>query len=431
MFLFKESVFYLACQTLSFGLSIITDILLSRSIGPAGRGVFSTVTTTVILTASIAIFGMGYSPTYLLAKKKASLSQVHTAVLVFILFMSFIAIVVYKAGSVLLTGKVGEVITQYWGFIVFFVPLELYKQAWFAILIGINKVAIIGKTIVATASVGTVSMWICLQQLNLGLKGAFSALAATYIITTSIMVYRIYRLSGLTIGFKRNILREAVAFSIMAHVGNIAVQVYQRLGIFILGHFFNMTTVGYYTLSLSLAEKELQPLNSIVTAANYRIIGDKNEDSFLLICKTLRVCTTILIAECIIIFSISKWVIPLLYGSVFLPAVTSLLIIAPGVALFGLSSIVASYFSGQLGKPKICTAVALITMLFSIPLYYFMIKLFGLIGASFGTSLICATTFLLLVSLFKYSTKAKLRDMFIISWAKDIKHLWVKLRQVS
>jgi O-antigen/teichoic acid export membrane protein len=415
-----QSSFYFLCQIVSFGLTILSDIILSRIIGPSGRGIYSTITSFVLLAVGLLILGMGYAPTYILAKRKATLKEVHSSILLVIVTVSVLVVILPIFFRHLLRGSIGEVIQQHLGFILILIPLGCYKQCWYALMIGMNKVIDIGKAIVIFAFIGSVLFILFLYILKLGLTGALLALVITDSIIILIMLYKVYVMGGNGFSFNLHVLREIVTFGGISHIGNIAVQIYQRFGVFALGAIAGMTQVGYYTLATNLAEKQLSTLTPIIVASNYRIIGDDKYSAEQLLMKTTRFASTIFLIACSVIMLFSWWIVPRLYGEAFTPAVVPLIILMPGVAAFGLSSNLSTYFSGQLGKPAITTGIAFINLIISIPLIYLFTKSFHLIGTAIATTSIYIIGFMPLFFLFIGKSKANPFQLLIIQY-EDIK----------
>jgi O-antigen/teichoic acid export membrane protein len=229
------------------------------------------------------------------------------------------------------------------------------------------------------------------------------------------MLQRIAVIGGWGFTLRSRLLRQMVVFGGIAHLGNIAVQLYQRLVIYILGAFAGMAQVGYYTLAMNISEKQLAVLNPIITASNYRIIGDDKKSSEALLAKVIRFSSTILLLGCLIIIPASRWIIRLLYGKAFEPAAIPLMILMPGVAIHGLSCIFALYFSGQLGKPIITMKIAFFSLIVSLPICWFLTRSFLLPGAAVSTTIIYCIAFLPLVYLFAKKSRIKPAQYFLFS----------------
>jgi len=394
---------------------MLTDIMLSRTIGPVGRGIYAMIITTNLLLIGLLIFGMGYAPTYFLAKKKASLKEVHSAVVISVGILSLITAILFLFFQGLFGRTVSVAVRRNLFFIVVLMPLGFYKQCWFSVMIGLNKVIDLGKANVLFAIIALASMAIFLVGLKLGLFGSLLAVFISDSLIVLVMLLRIAAIGGWGFTLRTRLLREMAVFGGIAHLGNIAVQLYQRLVIYILGAMASMAQVGYYTLAMNIAEKQLTILNPIITASNYRIIGDEKGPAEVLLAKVIRFSSTILLFACLMIIPASRWIIRLLYGKAFEPAAIPLMILMPGVAIHGLSCIFALYFSGQLGKPIITMKIAFFCLFVSLPICWFLTRSFLLPGAAVSTTIIYCIAFLPLVHLFAKKSRIKPTQYFLLS----------------
>jgi O-antigen/teichoic acid export membrane protein len=421
MALLKTTALLFVYQIITFILGIFSDVVVSRSLGPEGRGSFYLILTTYTLAAGLIILGISYASTFTLAKKKATVKEVHTAVFMFIIGATLITNVSLWIIGRFLSGMLGEQLRNNFVIISFMVPLELYRQCWAGMMIGINRASTMARTFLFLTVSYLILMILFLKIFQMGLRGAFTVLIINGIISIGFMIINMGKQKGLFGWTKPILLKEMLLFGSIAHIGNATVQIYQRMGVYILSWMGNMSGVGYYTLAMSMAEKQNLALGAINAAANYRVIGEDRSSSEYLMSGIIRCSIVMLGMINIIALLCGRWVVLILYGKEFLTVVPLLMILFPGAAFLGLASILSNYFSGQLGRPSITSLLSVILLLISAPIYYLCIRYFGLIGAAYAISLVYLLHFCSLAVLFLKLSGSSLRDVFIIKRTDIIK----------
>jgi O-antigen/teichoic acid export membrane protein len=424
MALVRTSVILFICQIIALFMGIISDIIVSRTLGASGRGNFYLIVTTYTLLVGIMIFGMSYAGTYMLAKNKARIAEVHTAVIIFICGITTVACIALWLIVHCIPSKLGEQIRPNLAILFAMIPIELYRQCWTGLMVGLNRVLPMIKITLFLTGVYLFMIAIFLGLLKMGLRGALIAIIFNGFLSVAFMFWGIIKQNeGYFSLAKPKLIIEMLKYGSIAHVGNAAVQLYQRMGVYFLTWMGSMAEVGYYTLSLTMAEKQLLVLGAINTATNYRIIGDEKQSSELLMASMIRISLAILIIVCTVAIICSRWVVQLLYGQNYLTVVKLLIIAFPGTAFLGLASTLSNYFMGQLGKPSITSGLSVIFLIICIPVYYIMVSHYGMIGAAGTISLIYFFHFLVLIYLFVKMTRLSFKDALVVK-KTDLKRMW-------
>ena len=411
----KTSIIYFIAQIVALIFGLGTDIVISRNLGAAGRGSYYLVVTTYTMAAGVAILAMNYASTYMLAKSKATVVEVHGVVIAYVFLAAAIAGMLLLFLSRLFPGALGLQLKSNLYIIIIMLTIELYRQCWFGMMIGMSRVVTLAIINLTLSCLSLITMIALLNIFHLGLRGAFWGLLFNSLMSLLLMVWIVLKVSKGFCLARFGLLKEMLKYGGIAHAGNAAVQLYQRIGIYFLTITRGMAEVGNFTLSLTMAEKQLLALNAVNVAANYEIIGNDRKSSELLMATILRFSVVLLVIICTLALVCSHWIVRVLYGQHYLHAVSLLMILLPGTSFLGLASMISNYFSGQLGKPYITSIISIIFLCISVPLYYCFIKLMGSIGAAFVISSVYVFHFLVLLVLFSKMSGLSLRKSLLIN----------------
>ncbi len=207
-------------------------------------------------------------------------------------------------------------------------------------------------------------------------------------------------------------LKSIATYGVIAQLANIAQFISYRASLFFLEIFYNLDAVGLYSVGLRIAEALWILPKSIGMVLFTRIANteDKTEAArlSLRLSKVSGFLTCLLVLPLVLVpADLFTWI----FGKDFSAAKRIFLLLSPGVASFGLSSVISQYFSG-LGKFHINTYAAIIGLAATLVLNFLLVPSYGVEGAAFATML----AYLLLsgykIMIYLQETGYSLRDLF-------------------
>lgn len=371
------------------------------------------------LFVNIANLGIRFTNTYLLSKKKYTLTEVNSNSLLIAVLVGCISYLSYFLFRDFINTKfLAGIKPLYVLLSIYLVPFILYSQYWSGIMAGLNKFFLISIIDISTSLIGAFLSIIFV--LNWELDGILWLWFFTGICLFLLRMYFINRIEKIRLKLSWRIFKESLSFGFVGHLGNIAYNIYSRFDIFVINYFSGVSSVGFYSLASTIAEKVSFIPGAITTAANPRLGSSKAQDANELTAKLSRhtIFTSALTALCILL--VAPWGIPLLYGRDFLPTIKPLMILLFGITFMPVSSSLSSFFTFQRGKPCIATTVGWITLTLNIPMCIFLTSRFGFQGAALAITITYLVEFTILSSLFIRTSKMKIRDIFIVK-SEDIK----------
>jgi O-antigen/teichoic acid export membrane protein len=137
---------------------------------------------------------------------------------------------------------------------------------------------------------------------------------------------------------------------------------------------------------------------------------DKGMDSYTRISRILFFVSLII---SVLFFISSDFLIKILYGNEFLPAIRPLKILLLSFPFFSITTYYAGIIAGK-GKIKINLIASLLGLFATVILGFIFIPKYGIIGASYTTFVSFLLTFLFVWYNMKKITRFKARDYFLI-----------------
>lgn len=385
MNLAKHSLINFASQVIAFIFSLITSIILARTLGPQGKGiyflVFMIATTGVsLVSSSIPVAGV-----YYIGIKKYRLEEIVSNFIILAILLGSIGIglvfIFFKPISTYLLKDINPLFVKV---ALLFIPLHLLMISMSWIFLGMddipkyNLINVI-RAVMAMIFIITVSLfsrnilWYIIANLSALGVAAFLAIALLF--------------NYLKKGFKLNLhlIKDVLIYGWKGHFGEVLFNIVNRLDSYLVKIFLGITFLGYYSVSLITEYLWYIPMSigaALFPKISSSIIEDKEKET----ATACRNAVFLTYSAAFIFFILSNPLVRFLYGERFLPAVLPLCILLPGVASLSISKTLKAYLSG-IGRPKIATYSSMLTILVSVSLNLILIPRIGIAGAALATSL--------------------------------------------
>lgn len=264
----------------------------------------------------------------------------------------------------------------------------VYVQASSALLTGIGRIPILSAIRVAGAALAPIVMAGTLAAAG----GDAPAAAAAWLATTALFAIALAT-ALMRIGYRPQFpragsVRRALGFGARGQLGTVAHLGFLRLDVIVLGALSGAAAVGQYSLAASLAERMSTLGTAVYGAGASRIGGFPREEATDLTTRILRALAVVLIIVGTLLALVASWLIPLVFGREFSPAVTPFLLLLPGTAALTLWYIVSLYIVSALGRPGTTTIIQGVALVAAAPLYLVAIDWWQMTGAAIASSLV-------------------------------------------
>lgn len=398
---------------LLFFLSIVNTTILSRVLGPAGKGVVDVAFNFVSFITLILGVGFAAANVYFLGKKKEDLNKIFGNNIL-IVILSLIVLVPFYFIQVHYQFKFLEGITNSQMIIVLTaVPLIIFKSAMVNVLLGLqdiveyNRINIVDKILSLILLVGFLLIAVNPTAALLSLL-AGSALICVWQMYIFVIQRRV--LPRLDSGLMKSML----GYGLKAQVGNIIQRLNYRLDIFIINYYLPIEQVGIYGIAVVLGETLWGITGSIATIIFPIASASTNKEQMRVFTNQVtRVSFSLIIVFSIGIAMIGETFIRLWFGPAFTTAALALLWLLPGIAIFSVSNILASYLAGVglIAKNIYSSSVSVVV---TVVLNIILIPRMGINGAAISTSLSYIVFTLMTVYFYIQHTQSRWQDILIL-----------------
>lgn len=419
----KDTLMTFSTQLIAVILGVITSIILARTLGPANFGIYSIIILIITLLGTFGSLGIAISNTYYGVKKEykwndiASNSFIAAFILGIILLISFLLVFFFYPSFLKNINTTLVIIAA------IATPFTLLMPYFQYILLGQNRIKEFNFTNIIQSAL-YLSLIIVILFFNNSLQGVLSSWTVSFVITAIIPVIFVYKSNPFKLHFNFDIFKKTTIFGLKGYLGNVIQFFNYRIDIFLISMILsNYASVGYYSISVALAESLWYLPGVVGTLVFARTPGLTDEDknrSTPIICRNTFFITLIL---SIILFITANYIILILYGPTYLPAVKPLWVLLPGVIALSVCKVLSNEIAGR-GKPMINTYAAIISLAVNIPLNLMFIPQLGIIGSALASSIAYfVSAIIVLISFLKISGNSisdtliiKKEDIDVLKW---------------
>ncbi len=390
-----------ATKVILFLLGLVTSIVMARIMGPEGKGLFTLAVLSAAVVYRSANLGIGSGSGYFLGRRKVPLDELagNWLSLSILIGASVMAVSISLAPTVahrvlpslslhlvviaMLTIPFSVLHNNFQ--LLFkassdfkrFNIMELAQPATFLILFVILAVVFSDRMVDSAVVAYLVSC-------------AFAGLLA-------LLLAR--QIASFGLRWSGELARSAVRFGVQGYLASLLHFLNLRFDLLLVNLFLAPAFVGYYSISVMIAEKIWYVPDVLSVVLHPRVAHgsdmDANRDTTMISRQTLLIITFC----CLIILLTGRFAIRLLFSERFLPAVTPLFVLLPGVISASLSRIITSDLLAR-GHPRVALWAGLASLVTNIGLNLVLIPMFGVNGAALATTVSYSMNAIVVVSAF-------------------------------
>ena len=416
MSLVRRSAVFTGAQVVVVGVGLVTSILISRWLGPHGRGVLALVNVIAATTALMATLGLGTAYTFLAGKRTHPYERVvgHMVVTAVASGAATAGLLVAFSGPLresVLKGLTAEELA----ITAASVPFVYLGFFFSSFMLGAGDAERVAYVQVGG---GFATLSLIVAVVVVAHRGVLGAVVVTAVVAMlGALSYLVVGVRRYGISFRglRPINAFATAYGAKTYLGLLSSQFWLRADVLILNFYAGPNAVGEYAVATSIAEQVWVLDSSVSQAVVHEVIGSSTEEAGELVAKTTRNVALLAGASCVAIGAVAPWVVPILFGHFFKSAVAPLWLLLPGVLAVAIARPISSFFYGQLGKPGFTSAVSAVTAVVGVGAYFALVPSFGASGAAVGSSFAYVVPLLAYVPRFARTTGIAPRDMLLVN----------------
>ena len=394
---------------------LLTSVVLSRKLGPTGFGVYSAILVLPLVVVSFAQLGMRASSIFHIGRKQYDPGEIAGSVVLVLLMTSLLAILITSIGYLVMDE---ESFTGLYIFLVLFsLPFRLAMAYFGGIFLGREQIDKSNFINWFAEFLNLLAVLVFVWLLGWGIRGALISLLVSQATITAWAFYVIKKDIGIRLKFHPDVMKSLLSMGVLFATSFGIIQLNYRIDILLLQQLSTMEEVGFYSLGVSIAEKLWQlPLAVGVVLMSRTANAEDQHLINMMSARLVRVALLAVFIASVILFVISPWVVPVIWGEKFRQSIPTVQYILPGIIFISIYRVLNSRLAG-IGKPHISIYVFAPALILNILLNLWWIPLWGAFGAVMATNI--SYTLGTLVYIFVYSRIVKMPVLQIFAYRKS------------
>jgi O-antigen/teichoic acid export membrane protein len=382
-----------------------TSIIVARWLGAGGLGSLAVINVTVALAVQLGCAGLPSANTYFISQDRKNLGKIWSNSLLFAIL----------AGTTIAVGIVflarfrpllfGSVSTSLITVAALSVPFQLLTLLGLNVFLAIGQIDRFNITDAATQLSLLVNSVLVLVVFGSGLFALVSVNTATAILVGVIVVTMVRsvvrKIDTKGSWFDWETFRRMIRYGIKFHICVVAAIVIVRADLLMVNHFRGPAEAGVYAVAGQMANL-LMLLPAIVSTLLFPRVAAAPDPSARLTMRVTRHIAFVMFFVCLTAVPFA-FALPLIYGPSFTTSTLQLLILIPGVYLFGIEAVMVQHFTGS-GLPLALPVFWVISLLVNLVFNLVLIPNYGATAAAVVSTFTYALIFALVAIYFRVKT---------------------------
>ncbi len=397
--------------------NLAIGIILSRLLGAAGFGMYSSIIVVPIMVIGFTQLGIRRSAIYHIGLKKDPDKNIVSALFILLLISSILSILICTL--VYLYSESNTYNPLLIGIVFLTIPLLLGNVFAGGFFLGKEQIKRANYLNAGPSVINLVFVILFVLFLRWSVLGAFIAVALANLVTFSFVcrILIVHDHFRITWKYHEHLMKSMVRLGIMNALAIFIMQLNYRFDILMLKKMSTLEQVGFYSLATQIAEQVWHISYAIETIIMSRSANTSdNEFVNKTVASIFRVSLLIGIVGCFILFFVSPFLIPLIFGREYEQSVPLIQAILPGILLLVAFRILNSRLIGM-GKPQNAIWTFLPALLLNIGLNLLWIPKYGALGSAWATNVSYGAGSL--VFIFLYAKKIRMPILEIFHYRKS------------
>jgi O-antigen/teichoic acid export membrane protein len=403
-----------AVQIVIYGVGFVGSVVISRALGPSGRGIYQ-----LPVTAAIVAFGLGHlsvepAADFMFAERRYSLGQLARNTTTDALLIGPVTVAAMAAFYLLTRHTVfAKVPLGDYLLVAMTVPIT-FHVTWMANIFVLggrirqSQLALLAGAVAQTT--GCIALAV-LGQLTVLAVLILYAVGCT--VPWVIMVLRAKGFVSLRPSVRAPVTRDVLTFGLRVHVGLVGWFLLLRSDVFLVSVRLGARAVGLYTLAVLLAELVWLLTQPLVVAALPRQSATSAEEALPLTFKTVRfnVGLAILLAAGLAVTL--PVVIPAFFGASFAGSYAATVVLMPGVIAMAAGRPLFNWLIRTRG-PLALAGISFGALAGNVALNVVLLKPLGIVGASLASTVAYTVVAVTYVVMALRTSNTRARDALLV-----------------
>jgi O-antigen/teichoic acid export membrane protein len=376
----------LLTRILLIGIGIITSVIVTRILGPHGRGLYAVALLVGAMGVQFGNLGLHASNTYFVAKDRSLLSAL-VGNTVFISFGFGIICCICAWAFFKHYPLWAPVQNPLLALALLYIPVGLACMLLQNLLIGTQQIRTYNMVELTAAilNVGITCLLILLRFVYV--ETIFSTTLILMVISSLWVLFYFKKHFGCCFTSSYDLFKDNIRYGLKAYLTALFSFLVIRIDLLMVKYILGSEQAGYYSIAVGLGDLVfmLPVIVGTILFPKLCALSGRQEKWKLTKGVTLLTMPVMLI---LVTFGsvLAKPLIPLLYGPAFLPAVPAFLCLLPGIFFLGIEVVVVQFLN-SMGFPIHVVYIWGLSTLLNIGMNMYAIEKYGITGAAMVSSI--------------------------------------------
>jgi len=382
----KNVIHTIGSKWITIAIGIIPVMLITRGLGPVGKGEYSLIISTIGVLMQLSTFGLQTSNTYHVSKGRSSLDALFTNSVFWIAVTATLTSLGFFLFNLLYPGDINMFKGGYIGFIVIGTFGSLTNIISQNLNIGINNIKQVNVYTIGSKVLTLVLVLSLYFSKSITVRYALIiALLEFFVITFLCSRLLMRSMEKITWTVDKELLKKTISYGLKVYIISLMAFLVVRSDIYIVKYFLGNEAVGYYSTSVQLID-QLNMLAVVVATLLLPKLTSTHDlkERHRLSKRSFKYLAILMFTMCTIGFFFSDFAIKLLFGVEFMPASITFKVLLPAVFFLALETSLAQYLAAN-GLPKSLIWAWIATFIINLILNVLFIPIYGTVGAAYAS----------------------------------------------
>lgn len=408
--LMADALGMMASKVVFISVGFVTGVIITRWLGPEGRGIYAALLVYPNLLVTLAELGIRQATAFYIGQKRWEDQAIISASL-FIILLSGLAFMLVSAG-IFFWIQSGQFTWFMVVIAVSLIPIKLLITYSRAVLLGKESFGLYNRLFMATPAFVLLATLLLVCWLNLGITGALSAMWTGYFMAAIYGLYVVSRYAKLRPRPIPDISKGLMKLGAIYALSLFVAELNYSIDIVLMERLSTLEELGKYSLAVSVTEK-LWGLPGVLGMVIFSRSANATDLHALtrMVARTVRLNTIVIFLAGAGLFLLADFLIPFIYGREFAASATMIRFLLPGIIMLAVLKILRLDLSGR-GLPMVGLLVGIPPVIMNVLLNIWLIPRFGGNGAAVASSISYSAATLLFVVIYARTVGIPVREIF-------------------
>lgn len=398
-------------------LDLIILVIISRVLGPEGKGIYTLVLLIPGMILNFGNFGLAAANVYFIGSKKYPMkdivanSIIQASIIAF--FMILVSVIIFQIPDFKIFINSSGIPYVYLWIAVCAIPFSLLSGMLQNVIRGREDIYNYNKITIVQSIVQLVLIVFFLLIVGIKVSGALLAYVGSIGAALIFTIVLIRKISIFSFTFNKRLFKDSLLYGMKVYFANMVSFLNYRLDMMLTALFLNPAAIGIYSISVGMAEKLFMIPSAVSVVLFPRISSCSEEEANNFTPKIVRNIFFVMIIVCLVSVFFAYPAIYILFGRDYIASYLPFLILLPGIIAFSIGGILASDLSGR-GKPQFAIYASVACLIVNVILNIILIPKLGVRGAALSSAISYWADTFMLIWAFHHISKKPYREFLII-----------------